>query len=48
MENGVFYNGAYIPLGAYEKQYGYKSPSKEQLEVKNHYAFALNIAERCV
>ena len=45
MEKGVFYNGAYIPLGAYEKQYGYKSPSKEQLEVKNHYAFALNIAE---
>lgn len=45
MENGVFYNGAYIPLGAYEKQYGYKSPPKEQLEVKNSCAFALNIAE---
>lgn len=45
MENGVFYNGAYIPLGVYEKQYGYKSPPKEQLEVKNNYAFALNIAE---
>lgn len=45
MENGVFYNGAYIPLGNYEKQFGYKSPPKEQLEVKNDIAFALKIAE---
>lgn len=45
LENGVFYNGAYIPLGAYEKQNVYISPPKEQLEVKNDYAFALKIAE---
>ncbi len=45
MENGVFYNGAYIPLGTYEKQSVYTSPAKEQLEIKNDFAFALKIAE---
>ncbi len=45
MEGGVFYNGAYIPLTAYEKQFVYTSPAKEQLKVKNDFAFAMKIAE---
>lgn len=45
MDNGQFYNGAYIVTAGYEIPKEYKTPSKEQLEIKNDYAFALKIAQ---
>ncbi len=45
LDDGQFYYGSYIVTTGYETPKVYQTPPKEQLEVKNDYAFALKIAE---
>lgn len=45
MDEGEFYKGSYVVTSGYKIPSIYKTPPKEQLEIKNNIAFGLKIAE---